>query len=76
MAAAPFALCAISPDEKVTMRQVRLRTGDGTLFHDLNEDGSLQRTTLVWSTPDRLYAISSHLSDDEVIAIAEAIPQR
>ena len=59
MAAAPFALVAISPDEEVTMRQVRLRAGEGTLVHDLNDDGSLQRTTLVWSTPDRLYAISS-----------------
>jgi hypothetical protein len=75
MAAAPFALVAISPDEEVTMRQVRLRAGEGTIVHDLNEDGSLQRTTLVWSTPDRLYAISSNLSDDEVIAIANAIPR-
>jgi hypothetical protein len=56
------------------MRQVRLRTGEGTIVHDLNEDGSLQRTTLVWSTADRLYAISSNLSDDEVIGIANAIP--
>ena len=74
MAAAPFALFAISPDEEVTMRQVRLRTGKGTIVHDLNDDGSLQRTTLVWSTEDRLYVISSNLSDDEVIAIANAIP--
>ncbi len=75
MEAAPFALFAISPDEEVTMRQVRLRTGEGTIVHDLNEDGSLQRTTLVWSTDDRLYVISSNLSDDEVIAIANAIPR-
>jgi hypothetical protein len=76
MAAAPFALCAVAPDEKVTMRQVRLRMGEGTIVHDLNEDDSLQRTTLVWSTPDRLYVISTNLSDDEVIAIANAIPKR
>jgi hypothetical protein len=75
MAAAPFALVAVSPDEKLTMRQVRLRIGEGTLVHELNEDGSLQRTTLVWSTPDRLYAISTNLSDDQAIAIANAIPQ-
>ena len=75
MAAAPFALVAISADEEVTMRQVQLRAGEGTIVHDLNEDGSLQRTTLVWNTPDRLYAISSNLSDDEIIAIANAIPR-
>ena len=76
MSSAPFALFAIEPDEKVTMRQVRLRTGEGTIVHDLNEDDSMQRSTLVWSTPDRLYAISSDLSDDEMIAIADTIPQR
>ena len=74
MAAAPFALIAISLDEETTMRQVRLRAGEGTLVHDLTEDGGLQRTTLVWSTRDRLYAISSDLSDEEVIRIANAIP--
>ena len=74
MAATPFALLAISPEEEVTLRQVKLRAGEGTLVHDLNDDGCPQRTTLVWSTPDRLYAISSNLSDDEVIAIADAIP--
>jgi hypothetical protein len=75
MASAPFALLAISPEEEVTLRRVTLRAGEGTLVHDLNDDGSLQRTTLVWSTPDRLYTISSNLSDDEVIAIADAIPR-
>ena len=50
MAAAPVRTVAISLDEEVTMRQVRLRTGEGTIVHDLNEDGGLQRTTLVWST--------------------------
>jgi hypothetical protein len=74
MAAAPFALVAISPEEKVTMKQVQLRSGQGTLVHDLDDDGNLQRTTLVWSTADRLYAISAALSDDEVIGIANAIP--
>jgi hypothetical protein len=74
MAAAPFALVAISPDEEVKMKQVQLRAGQGTIVHDLNDDGSLQRTTLVWSTSDRLYAISSNLSDEEMIGIANAIP--
>jgi hypothetical protein len=74
MATAPFALFAVSLEEEMTMRQVSLRAGKGTLIHDLNDDGSLQRTTLVWSTRDRLYAISSNLSDDEVIGIANAIP--
>lgn len=74
MAAAPFALLAISPEEQVRLREVKLRMGEGTLVHDLNDDGSLQRTTLVWTTPDRMYAISSNLPDDELIAIADAIP--
>jgi len=75
MTTAPFALCAISPEEKVTMRKVQLRVGEGTLIHDMDEEGKLQRTTLVWNTPDRLYALSSYLSDDELIAIANAVPQ-
>jgi hypothetical protein len=74
MAAAPFALLAVSPDEAVTLKQVRLRAGEGTIVHDLTDDGGRERTTLVWSTPDRLYAISANLSDDEMIAIAYASP--
>jgi hypothetical protein len=71
---APFAMFAVAPDEQVRLREVRLRAGTGTLAHDLDEHGNLQRTTLVWSTPDRVYAISAALSDDEVIGIANAIP--
>lgn len=72
---APFALFAVAPDEQALIREVQLRTGTGTLVHDLDEHGNLQRTALVWSTPDRLYAISANLSDDEVIAIANAMPR-
>jgi hypothetical protein len=71
---APFAMFAVAPDDHTRIRQVQLRTGTGTLAHDLDDHGQLQRTTLVWSTPDRLYAISTNLSDDEAIAIANAIP--
>ena len=74
MEAAPFALFAVKADDELTMRHVQLRAGQGTLVHDMNDDGRLQRTTLVWSTPDRLYAICTNLSDDEVIGIANAIP--
>lgn len=74
MAAAPFALLAISPEEEVRLREVKLRMGEGTIVHDLNDDGSLQRTTLVWTTADRIYVISSNLPDEQLIAIADSIP--
>lgn len=74
MAATPFALLAVSPEEQVRLREVTLRMGEGTIVHDLHDDGSLQRTTLVWTTADRIYAISSNLPDEQLMAIADAIP--
>jgi hypothetical protein len=71
---APFALAGLSAADKTLVREVQLRTGQGTVIHELDEHGTLQRASLVWSTVDRLYTLSAKLTDDELIAIANAIP--
>jgi hypothetical protein len=76
MVRTPVWILPIAPDEVplVRMRQVSLRTGQGTLIHDDNESNSAERVTLIWSVSDRIYVISANASDDRVIEIANAIP--
>jgi len=76
MAAAPGLFVLFSPEDHVSMRHVRLRTGQGTLLHEPSEDGGFGRTTLVWNVPDRLYMLSAsgRFSDDHVMAVANSIP--
>lgn len=71
----PALLLPVAPDEQaqVRLRQVRLRTGIGTLLHDLSDEGKSERVTLMWSVPDRLYLVSAGTSDDVVIALANSI---
>ncbi|MPY91014.1 MAG: hypothetical protein GEU99_24265 [Luteitalea sp.] len=73
LAITPAMLLAVSTTDAVSMRQVDLRTGTGTLLQDLSEDGHDGRVTLVWSRPNRLYMISASASVDEVIAVANSI---
>ena len=78
LARTPVLIFPVTPDEaaQVRMRQVRLRTGLATLIHEDGDEGDAERITLIWSVPDRLYAISAAeaVGEDRVIAIANAIP--
>ena len=73
MSSNPGVLLAIPKDEAATIREVALRTGTGTLIHSLEDDGSIQRTELIWATSDRLYALSGRMSDELGIAVANSI---
>jgi hypothetical protein len=73
MAAAPFALFAVSPSEELTMQRVTLAAGRGTLVRHVNENGTPGRVSLVWTSPDRLYALTGDLAEAELLAVAEAI---
>ena len=73
MAAAPFAMFAVSPKDAMTMQRVTLATGQGTLVHNVNEDGRPGDVSLVWTTADRLYTLTGRLADAELMAIADAI---
>ncbi len=76
MAAAPSLFVLLAPEDPISMRQVRLRRGDGTLLHEPGADGGFGQTTLVWNTSERLYVlnVSDRLNDDYVIAVADSIP--
>lgn len=69
----PGLVLAIPQDEGARIREVALRSGTGTLLHSLGDDGSLQRTELIWGTSDRLYALSGNITDELAIAIANSI---
>jgi hypothetical protein len=73
MAANPAFFLGISREDKSEIREVSLRRGTGTLIHSLDDDGSLQRTELIWTTRDRLYALSGNITDDLAIAVADSI---
>jgi hypothetical protein len=73
MTAAPFALLAVSPRDALTMQRVTLAAGQGTLIHQMNEDGTPGNVSLVWTTPDRLYTLTGDLAEAELFAVADAI---
>jgi hypothetical protein len=73
--AAPAWMMPIEPDEKVGIREVTLRSGPGTLVYDYDEDhpDRVERLTLIWSVPDRVFILSTGLGDTVAIAAANAI---
>jgi hypothetical protein len=73
MAAAPFAMFAVSPKDALTMQRVTVGTAQGTLVHNVNADGTPGDVVLVWTTTDRLYMLTGRLADAELLAIADAI---
>jgi len=73
MAAAPFAMFAVSPKDALTMQRVTVAAVQGTLVHKFNADGTPGDVVLVWTTTDRLYMLTGRLADAELLAIADAI---
>ena len=73
MAAAPFAMFAVSPKDALTMQRVAVGASQGTLVHNVNADGTAGDVVLVWTTADRLYVLTGRLPDAELMAIADAI---
>ena len=73
MAESPGLLLGVTSEDAVTIREVALRDGVGTLLHDLDEGGRSERLTLLWSTNDRLYILSGSISDDLAVQVANAM---
>ena len=75
MVAAPAWMLALDTEDKVAMREVQLRAGPGTLVYDYDTDhpDRIERLTLLWSTPDRIYILSCGCGDSAAIATANSI---
>jgi hypothetical protein len=73
MQAAPGLLLGLDAEDRAEIRELRLRHGPGTLIRDIDKDGGPDRTSLVWSTPDRLYAISGNVPESLLITAANSI---
>ena len=57
-------------DERVNIQEIALPSGPGILVEDLDENGKLVRRALIWSTPDRIFALSGRMSREEAIRAA------
>lgn len=72
-AAHPAWFLDIPADNLVNVREVALQAGPGLLIEDLNEKGAVKRVTVVRTTVQRMYAVSTR--DKELcIKIANALP--
>lgn len=52
---------------------MKLSHGFGMLIEDLNDRGSVERTALVWTSAERVYALSGHMDRQLAIAAANSI---
>ena len=63
----------IPPDAVVNVQEVGLRAGPALLIEDLDQQGGVRRATVVWSTSERMYSVSS--KDRELtVKIADDLP--
>lgn len=72
-AAHPAWLLDIPPDAVVNVREVALWAGPALLIEDLDEKGTVKRATVVRSTSERMYSVSSR-NRELSIRIANALP--
>jgi hypothetical protein len=73
-ATTPSLFLGIPADERASIEIVSLHSGPGVYVGEYDENtGQLQRTTLVWSTPARIYALSSTLDRNSAVAAAETV---
>lgn len=72
-AAHPAWLLDIPPDAMVNVQELALRAGPALLIERLDENGVLKRATVVRSTNERMYSISS-VSRELSVKVANALP--
>ncbi len=60
-------------DDFATIEEIRLNSGPATLYQERDRAGKVDRTTLFWSVPDRVYALDGTLSRELTIAVANAV---
>jgi hypothetical protein len=72
-AAHPAWLLDIPPDAVVNVQEVALRAGPALLIEDFDEKGAVKRATVICSTSERMYSVSSR-NRELSIKIANALP--
>ncbi len=73
MTTAPALLLGIGTEDAVNIRDVNLRTGPATLIEDFGDNGRLERVTILWAVPDRVYVLSAAIRPDLAISLANEI---
>lgn len=56
-----------------TIEEITLQSGPATLMQEAGNDHKAKRVTVVWSVPDRVYALTGYLSRELAIAAANAV---
>jgi hypothetical protein len=69
----PTWLLDIPPDAAVNVQEVALRAGPALLIEDFDEKGAVQQATVVLSTTERIYSVSSR-NRELSMKIANALP--
>ena len=72
-AAHPAWLLDIPADEVVNIQEVALRAGPALLIEDFDEKGAVERATVIRSTSERMYSVSSR-NRELSVKIANALP--
>jgi len=72
-AAHPAWLLDIPPDAVVSVQEVALRAGPALLIEDFDEQGAVKRATVIRSTSERMYSVSSR-NRELSIKVANALP--
>jgi hypothetical protein len=72
-AAHPAWLLDIPPDAVVNVQEVALRAGPALLIEEFDEKGAVERATVIRSTSERMYSVSSR-NRELSIKIANALP--
>ncbi len=73
---APLWLAPIDRDFETngSLEEIQLPSAPATLLQQRAADGSVKRTTITWSVPDRVFVLTGSLSRELMIATANAVP--
>ena len=72
-AAHPAWLLDIPPNAVVNVQEIALRAGPALLIEDFDEKGVVKRVTVIWSTSERMYSVSSK-NRELSVKIADDLP--
>ncbi len=73
MAVAPALLFGIGVADDVMLRDVKLHQGRATMMQSFDDDGHSVRMEMIWAVADRVYLLSGMMSQDQAVAIANAV---
>jgi hypothetical protein len=72
-AAHPAWFLDIPPDAAVNVQEVALKSTPALLIEDLDQKGAVKRATVIWSTSERMYSVSSK-NRELSVKIADELP--